>query len=301
MATMLLSHRRAGLAAAGAWVETHAVVHTSYRLHVVENRRVVCDDGLFFGAFDRRGQLGRPVLTVVLSGRARLRTPGAERWLVPGDLAVLHAKGAIEMRQEGDPFRSIALEWDPGTLGGAVPGGLSSGRLAPQDLAKLETAARNVCACGRDASRAPSAIAALLARLRASGIPLDAHEPGALVEPVAPQLVRLSRALDDVLSDLAGNPAGVDLDTALGLSARQVNRLVTTFNARFAFNAAGWRDTRNRRRLMVAAVLLTAPTATTERVTTAVGYAAPTALCHAFAQAGLPSPGSIARAVEHLL
>ena len=52
--------------------------------------------------------------------------------------------------------------------------------------------------------------------------------------------------------------------------------------------------------ILVALALMTAPAATTELVGEILGYGAPRSFCLAMAQAGLPSPGKIARAAAQL-
>lgn len=53
-------------------------------------------------------------------------------------------------------------------------------------------------------------------------------------------------------------------------------------------------------RLLMATTLMTARGATTELVAAALGYGSPRSFCLAMAEAGLPSPGRIARTEELL-
>ena len=297
---MLLSFRRTAIAEIDASVATKALVHTRYRVHVIHNRNVVCEDELFLPAMERIGRVSRPVLTVVLAGRARLRLAGGfERWLEPGDLALMPQKAAVAMRQEGTPFRSIAIEWDPGTLGASAPAEPDCGSLDAQSLLRVLAIATELEACTKE-SAAAILLTELVVLLRAQGARFERFDPGALVEKASGSVARLSRALDAVLSQLAGGPAMADLDEALGLSPRQINRIVGQFNERYGFNSSGWRDTRNRRRLLVGASMMTAPGAKTELVARAMGYSSPTGFCHAFDASGLPSPGTTAEIVAKL-
>src|SRR5215472_16126161 len=142
---MLLSHRETREPRLGAALDTHAVVHTRYRMHVVERRRVVSEDALFLRAFDRMGHLERPTLTVLLDGRARIRACGRERWLSPGDVSLVGAKAGIEMRQDGEEsYLSLAIEWDPGHLSSSQPGGFSTTRLDARDTRALREAVRSL-------------------------------------------------------------------------------------------------------------------------------------------------------------
>jgi AraC-like DNA-binding protein len=284
---VLVSRRDTRCPALGARVSTLALLHTRFRVHLVENEGVVCDDAVAFRAFSRKGEVGRPVATFLLAGRARLRARGKEAWLEPGSIALVPAKDGIEMRQEASPrYAAIVVEWEPGTLFGARPDDFSvtaTGTLADGlSLAeRMRTGDRGVV----------DGLVRLFAPARLDGRPwrddLD----------VAEQFGDLAAALDRALSLLDAQPMSVDLENALGLSARQVNRVVSDFNARFGFNAGTWRDARNRRRLLVSAALFSQPRATLGDVARAVGYRSETALCRAFANAGLPSPGSIAEIV----
>lgn len=136
---------------------------------------------------------------------------------------------------------------------------------------------------------------------RAAGAPLSSWSADDLDEEVPEAVLRVGRALDETLSNLAGRPMVIDLDRILGLSSRQVQRVVRSFNERFGFNALGWRDTLNRRRTLIGAAMMTAPGATTDAIARAMGYASPAAFCRAMAGASLPSPGNIARHVKALL
>src|SRR5258706_12794397 len=176
---MLLSHRKAGLAALGAWVETRALVHTAYRLHIVRNKRVVCEDRLFLPTFDRKGALDRPIMTVVLAGCARIRAFGVERWLKAGDVALIGAKAAVEMRQEGDRFESVAFEYDPGLFGGGPRRRLMDGKLSNVDLARIAAAASTLFVCGDDERLATLEAARLLSVLASTGLPIERVSPAA--------------------------------------------------------------------------------------------------------------------------
>lgn len=303
---MIVSHRRTALEPRAnglpvAYLETHALVHTAYRLHVVRNDGVVSEDRLHLRAFDRKGRIGRPIVTVLLSGNARIAAFERETWLGRGDVTAIESKGAIVMRQsrDGERYDAIAIEWDPGSLADARPQGFAHHRLSPGDLEVLAAAA-DAIAETNDVAAAAEHATVILDVLRRSGVPFDAKSPPSLIEEVSEQTRILAAALDDLLSDLRRKPMAIDLHQVLGLSLRQVNRLVVDFNRRYGFNALGWRDTRGRRRLMMGATLMTAPNATVEEVARAVGYASPTAFARAMAQAGLPPPGEVARAVASL-
>jgi len=297
---LFLSHRVTHPRLLDASIETHAAVHTRYRVHVVRNRRLVAEDGLFLRTFDRKGYVGRPILTVLLAGAARIRAYGTERWLGPGDVSIVESKGVIEMRQEGAEYRSLVVEWEPGFFGDEPPKGFQTGRVSELERAHLDALALELTQPELDATGGARAIASALRRLRAAGLPFAAPEAEDLIEPVPEPALRLSATLDVLLSDLSANPMAVDLDRALGVSSRHLTRLVAEFHRRYGYNAESWRDALCRRRITVGAALMSVPEATTDIVSRLLGYSSPTAFCRAVAEAQLPSPGRIGAAIEAL-
>jgi AraC-like DNA-binding protein len=297
---VFLSHRTVELPEASALLATHAVVHSGYRVHAVLRDNVVSEDGLLTRGFDRRGALGRPVATALLEGRARLRLPGEERWLGPGDLCVIAGKNALLMRQEGPRYRSVVVEWEPPAWGARPAAAIAVTSLSPASRAPIEALAAALLAAEGRVEPALAALPPAWEALRGEGVPLAEAGAERLREPVAEPLLRLARALDAMCSNLRGAPMLVDLESALALSTRQINRLVQDFNTRFGFNAAGWRDTRNRWRLLMGATLMTAEGATPEAVARAVGFASAATFSRALANVGLPPPGEIAAAVRAL-
>jgi AraC-like DNA-binding protein len=295
----LLSLRQVVVASLGAEVGTYAVVHSRYRVHVVVRRNVVCDDALFLRGFGRKGASGRPVLTALLGGRARIRAFDQERWLVPGDLTLVSHKSAIEMRQE-PPYVAVAIEWDPGALGAPRPEGFSALRASAPTLDALRAFAGSLPDNRGDEAAAARGLAGVLMALRADGVPFAVEHPDELREPIPEQTRTLSRTLDELYSSITDRPMIVDLDGALGLSSRQVNRIVSAFNERFGFNAGGWRDTRNRWRLFLGVMLMTAPGASAEKISLAVGYSSTATFTRALSNAALPVPSAIADAVRAL-
>jgi hypothetical protein len=297
---MLLSHRKTSMPSINALIETRALVHTAYRIHVVVRQNVISEDALLLQAFERMGNLKRPMLTVLLEGRARLRACGEERWLAAGDVSLIGDKVGVEMRQEGDSFLTVAVEWEKEFLSTLAPRGFTAWKVARQHIAELREHAGVLVRHGLRVAEAAESAARLLSVLASAGAPFKPVQTDALVESVPLQMERLSAALDSVLSHLEGGPAAVDLEDALGVGARQVNRLVAEYNQRYGFNASGWRDTRNRRQLLMGATLMTAPGAVAERVAVAVGYGSARAFHRALQVAGLPAPSAIGDAVRSL-
>ena len=296
---MLVSHRRSVAPALGAVVETRSLLHPSFRLDVTQHERVVHDERLHRTLACRRPDLERSWLLAVLEGRMRVEGAGVARWLGPGDVVLARDRAGLLVRQEGEPFVAVSVAWRDDTLTRGLHGGARLARLRGADLAGLGQAAASVgpdltAGAGREALRGA------LAHLR-SVVPFDVDAPSAWWEEAPPQATVLSRALDRMLSNLSRQPMMVDLEHEVGVSSRQLQRLVARFNAHYGFDERGWRDTLMRRRMLVGCCLMTVPGATTELVASALGYGSATAFCRAFAESRLPSPMNIRAATWKLV
>ena len=293
---MIRSARRVEAMRLGAGLSNHALVHSRLRLHAVKNARVVSEDELLLRAFQRAGAVGRPIVTVLLAGRGLVRAHGREASIEADDVLGMDHKGAVSMRQEGEAYAALAFEWDVEFLG-PRPKAFQRARLA--GAAKAEASAIWEAIVRGEGQ--PDALVARHLRVRSQlGFPVRAAKSDELAEPVPEATQKMSRGLDFALSNLEGQPMTADLEKVLGLGARQVNRLVQAFNTHYGFNATGWRDTRNRRRLMMGATLMTADGATVGYVARVVGYRSPTAFARALADAGMPPPASIPAIVREL-
>ncbi|MEZ4239812.1 MAG: hypothetical protein R3F59_27370 [Myxococcota bacterium] len=284
---MLRSVRANEVPAFDAAVESHAALDTRSRVHAAHVRNLVLDDALFLRAFPRRGGLERSVVTVVLEGSAVVRAGGTVARVVAGRGFRLGRKEGLSLRIEAAPtYRSVVYEWpddepaptlrtfDGTGAGDALYGALRAGAPPDRILAMLADHAE---------------------RLAESGVVFAAPQG---FEPVPDALQRLSSALDAQLGALGAQPMAVDLEQALGHSARHASRLTRELHERYGLNAAGWVDLRNRRRLMLAVALLSRPDAPVAVVAEVVGYRSPQVLARAFAQAGLPAPRDVAEAVR---
>ena len=288
----LISHRVVIADDLGARIATHALLHSRYRIHAVHNENVVSEDALALGPFDRQGHLARPILTVLLQGTARISAHGKTAWLAPGDVVAMDSKAPIVMRQEGAPYMAIAFEWDDGGLG-ARPAAFTRGTLGATELRAAHGIWNDIVEGSADARTAVSLSSVV-------GLGLDLRPGEALDEDPLETHVRLSLALDACFSNLRVQPMIADLERDLALSTRHLNRLVLDFNTKYGFNATGWRDARNRRRLLVGASLMTSPGATAEGVAREVGYQSLSAFTKALTDAGFPPPSAIAARVAAL-
>lgn len=291
---MIRSQRLLSAPELGARHEVVAWVEQSARLHVMTTERVVCDDRLYQQAFGRADASARALVSVVLSGRAFISSGDACVVLEPGDGLFLPTKGALSVRTEGERYESVVLEWNPDAArdrAGAPARSLAAQRLRVE-LGALQPIAERV----RHAeSPEPATIAQLLEVLHAADAPVadvrfeavDAHDPKQL------RAQEIADALDAVLSALDAQPMTTDLEERLGVSSRQIPRMVDAFRERYGYGASNWLDARNRRRLMLAATLLTCAHAGVAQVARIVGYQRPETLARAFSIAGLPKPSHI--------
>jgi AraC-like DNA-binding protein len=228
-------------------------------------------------------------MTILLDGVARVSAYGEHHWLEPGDVLVAAAKQEVHMRQAGESYASIAFEWAPPFL--SAPGDrVERSKLSATD----REAAREVWSAARDESSSPARVVERLLAL------LRKKPAGALDERVPERAQDLTRLLDEALSALAKQPMMNELSDSLGVSTRQLNRIVKDYNETYGFNATGWIDTRNRRRLLIGATLMTAPNATASYVARVVGYRSATAFARALGLAGLPPPSEIAAEVARI-
>jgi AraC-like DNA-binding protein len=283
---VIRSSRRVEAPKLRAYLSNVALVHTQCRLHAVHNARVVNEDLLLERGFVRAGGVSRPVMTILLEGTARVSAYGEHHWLEAGDVLVVAAKQEVHMRQAGDSYAALAFEWSPPFLDAPHARVVRS---------KLDvTAARAIWSEARDETSIPMKVVGQLLDL------IKKKPSGSLDERVPERAQDLTRALDEALSALAKQPMMGDLSERLGVSTRQLNRIVRDYNETYGFNATGWIDTRNRRRLLIGATLMTAPKATASYVARVVGYRSATAFARALGLASLPPPSEIAAEVERI-
>ncbi len=287
---MIRSSRSLVSAATGARHEVSAWVAETARVHVMQTTGLTCDDRLYESAFGRIDQGERAIVTVVLEGRLFLESAGRCDCVEAGHAIHLPRKGALRARTEGAHYTSLVIEWDAARRRGPAH--------VPIERAPFADLAAVICSA---ASPDTATIGELEDRLRAllslDDLRLARTRRGASRDLRAQEV---ADALDAVLSSLADQPMASDLERRLGVTSRQVARMVEAFRARYGYGAANWRETRNRRRLLLAATLLTADRATVSGVADEVGYQRPETLARAFALAGLPKPRAVREHVTSL-
>ena len=254
---------------------------------------LVCDDRLYQLAFGRADLGDRALLTVVLQGRLWLASEGRIDRVEAGHAVFLPRKGTLSARTEpahaGAPnYQSLVLEWNAQSRPAA--------RMSAVDLPR----ARELAASIQSAPAPALSIVAELVRFAQRIAPAQELSFSSSASSHEPRAQEVADALDAVLSSLEEQPMATDLERRLGVTGRQVTRMIDAFKARYGYGAANWLETRNRRRLLLAATLLTAQGATVAEVARVVGYHRPETLARAFATAGLPKPSQVRRHVEAL-
>jgi AraC-like DNA-binding protein len=248
---------------------------------------MISEDLLHLQAFPRLGQLQRPVATVILEGRALLRLNKKRIWVEAGQAFTLASKTDFSMRQEPainrGAYRSLMIEWDA-ALGSARNEVAGPGSL--QSAEQVWTLLRSKISAQKDCL-SQSVLAA-----RGFGLCVPLLAPAREILQGA-QHQRLCSAIDLALSNLALDPKQINLEVSTGLSSRQLRRSIEVLHETYGYNAAGWIDARNRRRLMVASTLMTQEGIRVSDVAAQVGYKSPQVMARAFVLAGYPPPSGV--------
>ncbi len=269
-------------------------VRTPYlRVGVHRGQGVASDFGVLERAMPFVHRMSRPCLTLLLEGHGRFDEGGRRLRIEPGDLAVSDQRRGGTEAYAGAFSRWIVMDWDPCIVGAPHAGALDLLRLSPLDRARLGAAAREI-----GSPRSAEASAEIVRVLRSVGLGFERIAPRALDQapPLAEQ--ELARVFGAQLSNLRAHPAFEDVVSELGWNKRLVHRRLAAIADRYALPWEHWRSALHHQRLASALRLLSAPGATTELVSELTGFRAPSALCHAFAKAGLPSPGTFAQSAR---
>lgn len=247
-------------------------------------RNVASDFGLLERCVPFLHRLTRPAVSVLLEGRGRFEEDGRRVAVAPGDFVHSDQARAGTEAYTGTPCAWITVDWDPALGDGPARGLFEVGRIRAADREHLAAAA-----AGLDGAGVGDAVVDIFAILRANGLPVE-RVAGLDLDEAQATDQRLQAAVARHLSNLAEKPAIEDVASDLGWNARRVHRRLDAIAAKYAFTFSHWRGSLHYARLLAALRLLSAPEATTRDVARRTGFRAPSALCHAFSEAGLPSP-----------
>lgn len=290
---MLRDIRRLVAPELDAFAERVDVRSRSLRVTCYRGRNTASDYALLArGAplFQRRR---RPSVTVVLEGSGRIEEGGRRAWLGSGSVALTHERHGATEAYAGRVTTCLLVGWDPEVLDAEIAGTFRVDRVAERDRVRLLDAARAL-----SGPRASDAALDVVAVLRSLGLPFARLSRDDIAREVSLRDEVLQAAIGARLSRLVEHPAVEDVAASLRRDPRSVRRDVRSMSDRYALPWKDWRSALHAARFLGALQLLAAPGATTEIVARLTGFRAPTALCHAFAKAGLPSPGVFARAAR---
>jgi AraC-like DNA-binding protein len=252
--------------------------HTSYH-------RIVVDERLLTRSFQLVNPPERLMCVVLLDGVLDLYGHDEHLHLTVGDAALVAVRGTDRARWQRTHY--LDLEWEDA----AHAAHQRPIKLSPADLSEVERLKTSLD--DRTADQRATLVRGL-ALFRALGAPVP-RSLDSLAGAPSQQDRKLARAMEEQMVHLSSRATTVHIGDSTGLSPRQLQRVVHEFHARYAMNAGNWRDTRNRWRIQIAAVLLSLPGLTVADVAAEVGYASPNALARAFAQAGFPAPAEVRR------
>jgi AraC-like DNA-binding protein len=261
------------------------------RVSFYRSHNVAVDYALLQQASPFLHRLRRPQLAILLAGSGRFEEGGRRAWLRGGQVvAADESKGSTEAYAGAD-CACLCLSWDPAVLGAPIAGGFAVETLSGRDRSRLQGAAVRL-----GDARPADAMTEVLSILRSLGVPFAKLEAADLAAHSADaDSSTLHAAVATTLSRLEQRPALEDLAATLGWNHRFVHRRLSTLAEAYSLPWRHWREALHQARLLHAMRLLSAPGATTELVARLTGFRAPAALCHAFAKASLPSPGTLAR------
>jgi AraC-like DNA-binding protein len=295
------SHRHHHFAQLGGKILLDRLITPSYVLRRCELDGFLHDERLSARALGYGTKSDRARLVVMLEGRGEFTAGAAQVELGPGEALLVSSVDALTQR--GATAVQLELDWDPdGVLGGAPEPGWTRFRLAPAERKTLAALAQ---ALGPGAFRPDfgATTDAALSALESLGLPL---RPGGWRAPLLaedPSDQSWADAIDAALSDLGAGPASTDLERRLAKSRSTVSRGSKAFHDKLrltGLSGPAWRSVRDFYRLLVGTIVMGHPEARTQEVAHLLGYRSAEAFCHAFAHAGLPSPGLVRETVRRL-
>lgn len=264
------------------------------RFGVHRGQNIASDFTLVARASPFLDRMERTGLTLLLEGRGRFDEHGQSGWLASGDLVINQQRRRGTEAYTGREGVWVVLEWQPAFAGASFEGPFRIESLSPRDRERAMAIARAF-----EVAPSPQHAAAMLDLLRAAGLPFERLRAADLeAQSAAETEQRLTDSVMTSLAHLERFPAIEDVVGALGWNARTVHRRLERVAERYVLPWSHWRSALHHTRITQAVRWLGAPGATTELVAKLTGFRSPTALCHAFADAGLPSPGTLARAAR---
>lgn len=299
---MPFSHRHHDFPQLGGKILLDRLIAPSYVLRRCEIGGFLHDERLSARALGYGTKSDRARLVVMLEGRGVFTAGDRAVELGPGDALLVSSLHTVTQR--GRAAVQLELDWDPGgALGDAPETGSTHFRLGARERRTLATLARALNRSEQRDAALREATNAALGALRALGLPVVEEAWEEQLQGEDPGDQAWSSAIDAALSDLAGGPASADLEQRVAKSRSTVSRRSREFHGKFGLTGLSgpeWRSVRDFYRLLVGTIVMGHPDAGTREVAGLLGYRSAEAFCHAFANAGLPSPGRVRETLRQL-
>lgn len=240
-----------------------------------------------------------PCLYIVLRGTWRVEggsfeVTGPAAFVVSEEhLEGAHGSRSLTYRTDGADFSAIEvhLEAEDTSL---RPG---AGPISVALDERVWRAAEQVASVHHGDERVlDTAVPALLDALGASRLVTPELATGA-AWPAAPAFGRLWTAVRPMVERLELLPTVQQIAGLMGATPQEVDRHVRAFVAASGLVGTGWRAATRHLRLKMAVIMLSAKDASVADVARAAGYGSSIAMCRAFRDARLPSPGMVQQAL----
>ncbi len=272
----------------GLVIEVFSLRRPELVLRWTHYTNIVVDERLLTQSFPLVTTPSRLIAVVMLDGKLDLYHHEQHLGAAPGQSVLLPVSTTQRARWQAATY--LDLEWTDPIEAARIQPAL----LAPPDPRDVQ---RVVSDLKDPAADQRSTLALALRLFREIGAPVPAALDALDGEPSDRDRL-LARAMEEQLEHLASRATTIHLGDSARLSPRQLQRVVHEFHARYGMNAGNWRDTRNRWRVQLAAVLLSRAELTIAEIAAEVGYGSPNGLARAFAKAGLPTPAEVRRALS---
>jgi AraC-like DNA-binding protein len=268
---------------AGVVVDSPSLRHAEFAFRRTRYIRVIIDERLLTASFPLMRASSRLQVIVLLEGTLHLEHEGRIDHVAPGEAWLLGPS-----MQRGARFESatyLDLEWTTTRLHSVA----RPTRLKLPDPTSLRRIAVGI---EGDGGSQTDVVRETFDLLKSLGAPAEVSR-GALHGAPSDRDLRIARAMEAQLTSLGTKGTTLDLGEAAALSPRQLHRVIHDFNLRYSLNSGNWRDTRNRWRIQIAAVLLSLPELSVGSIAREVGYGTSASLARAFDGAGLLPPNKV--------
>lgn len=264
-------------------------------IHILRSVGVGSDGSLVQGLGYGRGA-GRSLIGLALRGRSTLQyTDGRRQTVHSGDVILTGGRSAFRSIRAptSEEHLSLNFEFEDGQVTHPQHFRLQSPREAEERALQLARGIESSWLQPESPSarqRVYAEVTKLVDFLASEGLVAGAID---LRDIESLQLRSVSRALDEAFSLQSGLPMLVDIERSGGLSARTLQRHMPALCAALGQRSETFRAMRKRQVLTQAVHLMSHPKASTDGVSTALGFSSPTAFCRAVRVCGLPSPRRI--------